>query len=920
MKHICVIGSGYVGMVTATCFADLGNHVVTVDIDQRKIDKLQKGIMPIYEPGLEELVERNVKAGRLNFTTSYEEGLKDAEFVFVCVGTPSAVDGEADLKYVRAAAQTIAEKMTQPLIIINKSTVPVGTGDWTTEIVQKSQPSPIAFSVVSCPEFLREGTAIGDFMNPDRTVLGSTNRKAAEAVAELYESLGGAIVITDIRTAEMIKYASNAFLATRISFINEISIICERLGADVMEVARGMGIDKRIGPHFLNAGAGYGGSCFTESEMIFTLNSPNIIAERIGDAFAKVGGETIQGDILEVKVPFDKRVLAFDLKTGQPALADVKAITRRPYQGIMVTVKTSMGREMTVTADHPVILKSPDGFRIVSAVDVAPGDQVMTLMRLPQDVEQAKTYNLIDLLVGTELEADVYVASDEPVFIEQYAAFKAHVPSDLLKDAHDVKRSNRMSLRLYRYLTEKGVLNVPAEKLKLYTAKGAATFLNAVITVDADLMRLCGYYVAEGFISVEQGRLGAERHRIGFSFHENELEYIGDVQTILAFYGLKFSARTNTHCTTTYTSSRIFAWFLRDVLKMGTNSNNKALPHIAFNVTDDLRFELLRGAMSGDGSITLLQEGQNMMLEYATTSKKLADGMVLLLQSLGVVPSVRRRMMNKSINLAYILRVSGYRQLAALTNVFGEKRRAKMESVLAGYQRQIKQRGFDQDYNGNYAVLNVQDVEYQLVDTQVYSLETSHETVITSDGMVQHNCFPKDVKALANMALTHGMHPQLLNAVMEINDFQRKHVILKVRDLLGGSLEGKQIGLLGLAFKPNTDDVRDAPSLTIARSIVNQGGKVRAYDPVAMETASAEFSAMGLCETPYEVADGADVVIVITEWNEFKQLDMTRLRDLMKTPNLVDARNLYDPADMQAIGFTYRGMGRGYNGEGVKED
>lgn len=441
MKNICVIGSGYVGMVTATCFADLGNHVVTVDIDQRKIDKLHKGIMPIYEPGLQELVERNVNAGRLEFTTSYEEGLKDADFVFVCVGTPSAVDGEADLKYVRAAAQTIAEKMTKPLIIVNKSTVPVGTGDWTTEIVQKSQTTPIEFSVVSCPEFLREGTAIGDFMHPDRTVLGSSNRKAAESVAELYESLGGAIVITDIRTAEMIKYASNAFLATRISFINEISIICERLGADVTEVARGMGIDKRIGPHFLNAGAGYGGSCF-----------------------------------------------------------------------------------------------------------------------------------------------------------------------------------------------------------------------------------------------------------------------------------------------------------------------------------------------------------------------------------------------------------------------------------------------------------------------------------------------PKDVKALANMALTHGMHPQLLNAVMEINDFQRKHVILKVRDLLGGSLEGKQIGLLGLAFKPNTDDVRDAPALTIARSIVNQGGKVRAYDPVAMETASAEFTAMSLCTSPYEVAEGADAVIVITEWNEFKQLDMTRLRDLMKSPNLIDARNLYDPADMQAIGFTYRGMGRGYNGMGIIEE
>ena len=262
MKNICVIGSGYVGMVTATCFADLGNKVITVDIDEKKIEKLNQGIMPIYEPGLEELVERNVNADRLSFTTSYEEGLKDAEFVFICVGTPSAVDGEADLKYVRASATTIAELMDHPLIIINKSTVPVGTGDWVADIVSRSQPEAIDFAVVSCPEFLREGSAIPDFMNPDRNVFGSTNREAAEQVADLYSPLNAPTVITDIRTSEMIKYASNAFLATRISFINEISIICERLGADVMEVARGMGLDKRIGPHFLNAGVGYGGSCF----------------------------------------------------------------------------------------------------------------------------------------------------------------------------------------------------------------------------------------------------------------------------------------------------------------------------------------------------------------------------------------------------------------------------------------------------------------------------------------------------------------------------------------------------------------------------------------------------------------------------------------------------------------------------------
>ncbi|MCX7708126.1 MAG: nucleotide sugar dehydrogenase, partial [Anaerolineae bacterium] len=241
MKNIAVIGTGYVGLVTGTCFADLGNKVTCVDIDSRKIEILKSGGTPIYEPGLEEVIRRNMAAGRLFFTTSYAEALADAEFVFIAVGTPSGVDGEADLQYVRMAAESIAKTMDHPMIIINKSTVPVGTGDWVADIIRKHQPQPIDFAVVSCPEFLREGSALSDFMNPDRVVLGSLDRNAAEKVAQLHLPLRAPIVLTDLRTAEMIKYASNAFLATRISFINEIANICEKLGADVKEVAAGMG-------------------------------------------------------------------------------------------------------------------------------------------------------------------------------------------------------------------------------------------------------------------------------------------------------------------------------------------------------------------------------------------------------------------------------------------------------------------------------------------------------------------------------------------------------------------------------------------------------------------------------------------------------------------------------------------------------
>jgi UDPglucose 6-dehydrogenase len=434
MKQICVVGVGYVGLVTAACFADLGNRVVALDISRERIDGLKRGELPIYEPGLSELVDRNVRAGRISFTTSYPEGLENSEFVFIAVGTPSGVDGEADLQYVAAAAETIAKTMTAPLIIVNKSTVPVGTGDWVADIVRKSQPRPIPFSVVSCPEFLREGSAINDFMQPHRTVLGSLDKDAAERVAQLHLPLRAPIMITDLRTAEMIKYASNAFLATKISFINEIANICEELGADVKEVSIGMGYDKRIGPLFLDAGLGYGGSCF-----------------------------------------------------------------------------------------------------------------------------------------------------------------------------------------------------------------------------------------------------------------------------------------------------------------------------------------------------------------------------------------------------------------------------------------------------------------------------------------------PKDVKALAFMAAEKGRHPQLLNAVMDINNDRRPMVVSRVCDLLG-DLRGKTIGLLGLSFKPNTDDMRDAPSIDIAESLLAQGAHVRAYDPVAMDVARMMIPEVKMEADPYTLAEDCDALVIVTEWNEFKQLDLKRVRGLLRQPIIVDGRNIYDPDTMVLLGFNYRGFGRGYNG------
>jgi len=260
--NICVVGAGYVGLVTGAVFADLGNEVVVVDNVPDRVLMLQAGHLPIYEPGLEEMVARNVSDGRLSFTTDLPGTVRRSVIVFIAVGTPPKTDGQTDLSAVEAVAQEIGRAMDRYIVVVNKSTVPVGTGEFVREVIERHQRQPVPFDVVSNPEFLREGSAIEDTLRPDRIVIGAPTQQVAMTLLELYAPLERPMIITDVPSAEMIKYASNAFLATKISFINAVANICELAGADVTQVMKGMGLDARIGPAFLQAGLGYGGSCF----------------------------------------------------------------------------------------------------------------------------------------------------------------------------------------------------------------------------------------------------------------------------------------------------------------------------------------------------------------------------------------------------------------------------------------------------------------------------------------------------------------------------------------------------------------------------------------------------------------------------------------------------------------------------------
>jgi UDPglucose 6-dehydrogenase len=263
--HIAVIGTGYVGLVTGACFAEFGVDVICVDIDSEKINRLQSGEMPIYEPGLEQLVTKNMQSGRLRFTTDLKQAVEQALVIFLAVGTPPKDDGAADLSFVEAAARSIAEHMNGYKVIVTKSTVPIGTGEYLRKLIREQLKSDLNFGVVSNPEFLREGAAINDFMRPDRVVVGSRDEEAIAIMRDLYRPLyliEVPFVVTSLEAAELTKYAANAFLATKISFINEIANLCEGIGCDVHDVARAIGMDRRIGNKFLHPGPGFGGSCF----------------------------------------------------------------------------------------------------------------------------------------------------------------------------------------------------------------------------------------------------------------------------------------------------------------------------------------------------------------------------------------------------------------------------------------------------------------------------------------------------------------------------------------------------------------------------------------------------------------------------------------------------------------------------------
>jgi UDPglucose 6-dehydrogenase len=438
----------------------------------------------------------------------------------------------------------------------------------------------------------------------------------------------------------------------------------------------------------------------------------------------------------------------------------------------------------------------------------------------------------------------------------------------------------------------------------LKTARNG-TMVPPFIDADAAFWRIVGLYIAEGHVAFD-----GDRRRIQWSFHpRDEEDLVEEVSSFWAARGVKATVRHLATTTSVTISSRLLAGFWLGSLNLGRNAYQQRIPDAIWETSSEHKLALLAGLWRGDGSWSYLNGGPSVVLEYGTVSRELADGILRLLGDVGFVGSLRVGRTTKSSRDTYWIRVSGADQVERLLDLVAPPDRQKISLSIARQKKRIAPTGYRRGPS-HTAWVRVTAVERQQFEGAVYSLEVpGAHTFVTTGGLVVHNCFPKDVKALAAIAEKYEYHPELLHAVMDINRDQRTVVVDKLRECLG-TLRGQIVGLLGLAFKPNTDDMREAPSLEIAAALLKKGAVVRAYDPAANARARQLLPDVELKRNAQAVARGADAIVIVTEWNEFKQLDLNKLKRLMRRPVVVDGRNIYDPAEMRRLGFVYRGIGR----------
>ena len=798
MARVGIFGAGWVGLVTGSCFAELGHSVVVRDVVPEKIDRLRAGDVPFHEERVPELLRRN--AERLTFTLDVDE-IAGCDFLFVCVDTPPTHSGDADLSRVWRVVDELPELSGHPILVM-KSTVPVGTGEKIRAGLDARGLEHVGYA--SNPEFLAEGRAVRDFMNPDRIVIGAFVEEDGAAVADLYDGLDAPIVRADVNSAEMFKLAANAFLMTRISFINEIANVCEATGADVVSVAEGVGLDSRLGPHFLRAGIGYGGSCLAGEETVVARLAGRTSLIALKDLY----------DELDGRPPLPLEVLTWDEPSGSARFAAVAAVTRRESPGELVEVHTKLGRTLRCTPDHPLVTARG----IVLADELDAGDCLPLAQGFVGAIEEPIAFDLLEGVAAASAGAAVELA------------------------AGGARRRARRG-------------------------PGGASTADE-LRPGVRFWRLVGLYAAVGRCR------GRSLEWVFDASEEDDL--VEDVRSFWSELGLETRVhRSEGAATVTVASTELAAWWL-GALGVGATADDRRVPDLVWDAPAAHKRAFLEGLWRGEGLWSIADDGTEVVLELGTASRGLADGVLRLLADLGIAG----RLSGRGTRISWVSRLDSLRREAPP----GGDGEAGTVWARVTALRRVPHDGF------------------------VYSLEVPETgTFVATGGLVTHNCFPKDSLALKQLASNSGYHFQLLSAVIEVNELQKRRVIGKLKGHLG-PLRGKTVALLGLAFKANTDDMREAPSIVLAARLLAEGAEVRAWDPVA--DGATLPGGVEIVRTVAEAVDGAHAAVIVTEWDELRGLASAETRAAMANPLIVDGRNLLDPAETRLAGFTYEGIGR----------
>lgn len=890
MSTIAVVGTGYVGLTTGAYLAHLGHHVTCADVIPEKVERLNRGEIPIVEPGLDELVQEGRREGRLHFVLGAANAAANAEFVFLAVPTPQGEDGAADLRYVKEAAQQISPVLQPNAIVINKSTVPVGSARMVEEALGRSD-----VFVVSNPEFLREGSAVYDCLNPDRIVIGAHFQEAAMRVGTLFQKLQAPLIITDPASSETIKYASNAFLATKISFINAMANVCEVVGADIREVSLGMGYDKRIGFEFLKPGPGWGGSCFVPEETLLIRKGDRIRLMTFADFWDETQRFGVSG----------YEALSWVEEWSNPEFFPIAAATRRPYQGDIINLRTKMGRRLSVTADHPVVVG--DGtdevnVNVKTAENVSISDWLPIALNFPISFERDDA--AFDVLAAAE-QAGIEVDS---LIVRLNATQRAELNSKRLQ-LHWTRRRDAERCGTLR-VSEMRALGIDVAGGLVSTVTNG-TYVPVSIDPTREMWEVIGLFLAEGHIVTD----GA-RKRICWSFHPKDEQHLVDkVVSYWESLGIKVTVHKLATAMQVSISSRVLAAWLEHGMQVGTNSYSKRIPDVIWSGSSEDREALLHGLWEGDGSWSLVAGGPSCVLEYGTVSKRLADGMLRLLSDLDIVARLKVGRTAKSTVDTYWISISGGDQLIDAAFLLPYEERLQVAGHMSGRSKAIKPTGFRRpSATKGAAWVRVVEAERRAYDGDVYSIEVpGPHTVVTTNGLVTHNCFPKDTKALISIAEDAGYDFAMLRGVVAVNDAQYGKTADKIRDAVGGSLKGKTVAVWGLSFKANTDDLRDSPSLYVIDRLLEEGAIVKAYDVTQTNEHAPKNTTLEnveICLDPYAAVDGADVLTVLTEWDEFRWLDFEKVKGLLNEATVVDGRNLLDGAQLRRKGFNYRCVGR----------